>query len=164
MRRLFPLAGAVLTILGMVTAVSFAQAGGQQAPAGPIPRWPDGRVNLGPLPEESGLWVPIDARLSVPDSGPGRGPGAPPDAPRYPNPKYSQVPFQPWARALLDYRLKNALEPHARCKPSGGARQLVTPYGVEFVDVPDLERVYIIDLGACRELAPSKQESTTYEP
>src|SRR5215813_6927300 len=48
-----------------------------------------------------------------------RGPGAGPNALRYPNPKYSQVPFQQWARALLDYRLDNAFEPHTRCKPSG---------------------------------------------
>ena len=88
----------------------FAQGQGQgrgrgpQAPARPTPRMANGRVNLGPPPGELGLWLPVDARLSVPDVGVGRGPGG--AGPKYPNLKYSQVPFQPWARALLDYRLE----------------------------------------------------------
>ena len=117
---------------------------GQQEPEGPAPRWPDGHISLGPPPGESGLWLPIDARLSRPDSGPGRGPGG---SPSYPNLRYSEVPFQPWARALLDYRLENPFEPHAVCKPSGGARQPITPYGIEIVESPELERIFIFDLG-----------------
>jgi hypothetical protein len=35
----------------------------------------------------------------------------------------SQVPFQPWSRALYAFRAENQLEPHIRCKPSGGTRQ-----------------------------------------
>jgi len=57
------------------------------------------------------------------------------------------VPFQPWARALYDYRQQTQFEPHTRCKPSGGARQFLTPYGVEFVDIPDLKRIFIMDIG-----------------
>jgi hypothetical protein len=57
------------------------------------------------------------------------------------------VPFQPWARALLDYRLANPFEPHARCKPSGGARQPLTPYGIELFEIPELQRAYLMDLG-----------------
>jgi len=104
--------------------------GGPVTPPRPTPHFPDGRVNFGPVTGETGLWFPVDARLAVPDVGVGRGPGAGPNALRYPNPKYSQVPFQQWARALLDYRLDNAFEPHTRCKPSGGPRQFITPYGV----------------------------------
>jgi hypothetical protein len=61
----------------------------------------------------------------------------------------NDVPLQPWARALVDERHANALsyEPHPRCKPSGGPRQLITPYGVEIVDMPELQRVYILDIG-----------------
>ena len=105
----------------------------------------NGRVNLGPPPGELGLWLPVDARLSVPDVGVGRGPGG--AGPKYPNLKYSQVPFQPWARALLDYRLEYAFEPHTRCKPSGGPRQPMTPYGIEFVDLTEAGRMYIMDVG-----------------
>lgn len=132
-----------LLMLALVGVVLEAQRG-LQAPEGPPPRWPDGHVSLGPPQGESGLWLPIDARLSRPDNGPGRGPGG---SPSYPNLHYSEVPFQPWARALLDYRLDNPFEPHARCKPSGGARQPLTPYGVEIVELPELERAFVFDLG-----------------
>ena len=101
----------------------FAQGDRAKQPARPTPHWPDGRVNLGPIPGEAGLWLPIDARISVPDKGPGRGPGAGKDAPRYAkNLKYSAIPFQPWARALFMARLDHQMEPHSRCKPSGGQR------------------------------------------
>jgi hypothetical protein len=58
-----------------------------------------------------------------------------------------KVPFQPWARALFDDRQKHELEPHARCKASGTARQFLTPYGVEFVELPELRRMFILDVG-----------------
>jgi hypothetical protein len=59
----------------------------------------------------------------------------------------SQVPFQTWARALYAFRAENQLEPHIRCKASGGPRMFLTPYGVEFLDLPDLQRIYIMDIG-----------------
>ena len=78
--------------------------------------------------KEKGVWLPVfgilDPILAVP-----------------------QVPFQPWARAVYDDRQKNELEPHTRCKPSGVARQFLTPYGVEFVDLPEIQRLYIFDIG-----------------
>jgi len=58
-----------------------------------------------------------------------------------------EVPFQRWSKELYLYRRVNQFEPHSRCKPSGGPRQFLTPYGVEFVDLPDLHRIYILDLG-----------------
>jgi hypothetical protein len=58
-----------------------------------------------------------------------------------------EVPYQPWARAVSQDRRNNEMEPHTRCKPSGGVRQFLTPYGVEFVDVPELQRIYIMDIG-----------------
>jgi hypothetical protein len=58
-----------------------------------------------------------------------------------------EVPFQPWARALYAYRQENQLEPHTRCKPSGGPRPFLTPYGVEFLELKDLQRVLIVDIG-----------------
>jgi hypothetical protein len=38
-------------------------------------------------------------------------------------------------------------EPHARCKASGAARQFVTPYGFEIQEFPELNRVYVFDIG-----------------
>ena len=63
------------------------------------------------------------------------------------NPDAAAVPLQPWARAVLNHRRVNQLEPHTRCKPSGGIRQFLTPYGVEFVEFKDLQRIYIFDIG-----------------
>jgi hypothetical protein len=142
--------------------LSFAQAQGQgrgrgqpPAPARPAPRWPDGRPNFGPPSGESGVWLPGNTRFAEPEDG-GRGaraanpalaaffaplPGAPP------KPKVGEVPWQPWAKGVFDYRLQNQFEPHTRCKPSGGAREFFTPYGVEFVDMPELKRMYIMDIG-----------------
>ena len=53
-----------------------------------------------------------------------------------------QVPFQPWARALFEYRQSTFLkdEPHVRCKPSGVARLFHTPYGLEIFDLRTRER------------------------
>ena len=39
------------------------------------------------------------------------------------------------------------LEPHTRCKPSGGPRQWLTPYGAEFLELPDQQVAYIFDIG-----------------
>ena len=58
-----------------------------------------------------------------------------------------EIPFQPWARAVLADRRLNELEPHTRCKPSGVTRPFLTPYGVEFVELPELQRIYIFDIG-----------------
>jgi hypothetical protein len=57
------------------------------------------------------------------------------------------IPFQPWARRVLADREANQLEPHTRCKPSGVMRQFLTPYGVEIVELADLQRLYIFDIG-----------------
>ena len=59
----------------------------------------------------------------------------------------SEIPFQPWAKAMYAYRQENQLEPHTRCKPSGGPRQFLTPYGVEFLELKELQRVLIVDIG-----------------
>jgi hypothetical protein len=105
-----------------------AGRGRQAGPAKPAPRGADGRVLLGgATPKEKGVWLPgavVANPLGLKDA-----------------------PFQPWAKALLEDRQNNELEPHTRCKPSGVARQFLTPYGVEIVELPELERVYIFDIG-----------------
>src|SRR5688572_16398164 len=107
-------------------------------PAKPVSRRADGTIVLGSNPGEIGLWLPYHGatdRLVIPDND-----SSPQFAGR---PKLSEVPFQPWARALHEYRRDNQLEPHTRCKPSGGPRQFLTPYGVEIVDLPESRRIYI---------------------
>jgi len=76
--------------------------------------------------KQKGLWLP---------------PGLPPlvDA--------KIVPFMAWSKGVFEDRLKNELEPHTRCKASGVARQFLTPYGVEMVELEDQKRIYIFDVG-----------------
>ncbi len=92
----------------------------------PVPR-ADGHVIIGQTAKEKGVWLP---------------------GPVVPNPLgFADMPYQPWAKALAADRRTHQLEPHARCKPSGVARQFFTPYGVEFVELPELQRAYVFDIG-----------------
>ena len=79
--------------------------------------------------QKSGIWLPV--------YGGGGSPSFPLD----------NVVFKPWAQGLFDARQRHDLEPHARCKPSGAVRQFLTPYGVEVVEIPELKRLYIFDIG-----------------
>jgi hypothetical protein len=98
-------------------------------PPGPAPRSATGRVLLGgATPDVKGVWLP--------DGGAGVSMADP-----------SVIPFQPWAQAVLANRAKFQLEPHTRCKPSGGPRVFLTPYGVEIVEFPELQRILIFDVG-----------------
>jgi hypothetical protein len=57
------------------------------------------------------------------------------------------IPYMAWTRAVSDDRRRMQLEPHTRCKPSGGPRQWLTPYGAEFLEMPDARVAYIFDIG-----------------
>jgi hypothetical protein len=59
------------------------------------------------------------------------------------------VPLQPWARALIALRNARALadEPYTRCKPSPGPRSFGTAYGVELLNLPGSNRVYLFMTG-----------------
>jgi len=48
---------------------------------------------------------------------------------------------------VYEVRQIDQFEPHTRCKASGVSRQFSTPYGTEFVEAPDLQRMYIMDNG-----------------
>jgi len=120
--------------LSLVSAKSLL-AQGRARSAGPsrsAPRFPDGTPNLGITAEEKGLWLPLDRT----DLG-RRSTLAPVES----------IPFQPWAKALYEDRQIHELEPHTRCHASGVARQFQTPYGVDFVHMPELQRIYIFDVG-----------------
>ena len=132
------------------TPGSLVPPAAQKAAPRPAPRWPDGRIRLGAAPGEKGIWQPNGRPiLAEPETDPtikdGQGRGAFSGPPFPGKPKESEVPFQPWARALYQYRETNLFEPHTRCKPSGGPRQFITPSGIEFVDMPDLSTIYIFD-------------------
>ena len=121
----------------------------------PAPRLPNGHINFGPVPGEPvGLWTatPTDIPLARPDTAADFGLFAastrePTDPFMAAKPKLSQIPFQPWARMLFDDRVWGRQEPYVRCKPSSAAREVATAYGTQFLDVPELDRFYIIETG-----------------
>jgi len=101
---------------------------GAAAPSEPTPRRADGKVIIGDVPgQKPQRWNGGPTTL-------GQG-------------IIEKIPFQPWARAAYDMRQIDQFEPHTRCKASGVSRQFSTPYGTEFVEIPDLQRIYIMDMG-----------------
>ncbi len=103
-------------------------------------------ANLGPAPGDKGHWIRQGrAQLATnSESVIAAGPGG-----LSTNLKLRDVPFQPWARALYEHRQANFERdaPHSRCKPSPGPRQVGTAYGFEIVEMKDLQRVFIFDIG-----------------
>ena len=144
----------------LATSVVLARAGKKvfepakpHASAGhqPAPRWPDGRVRLGPPPLKKGYWGAASASTLVET-------GSAPiamnkdgllanlsDAGRV-------APFQPWARALYEYRQRRLLEddPAARCLPTGGPRLFHTAPGFQFVEQRELGRILVLAGGGDR--------------
>ena len=99
-------------------------------PARPAPRNTAGRILLqGATPAEKGVWLPGPGITGVPIK------------------PVDQLPLRPWARAVFADRQINEFEPHTRCKPSGVAREFQTPYGVEFVELPEQQKIYLFDIG-----------------
>lgn len=138
--------GMVLALALVLCSPMLAQRGRGGATAGPskpAPRWPDGHINFNSPPGQPGLWSGNGGRLAVnPNS---YEPNVTRNAPIH----IDDVPLQDWARELTNFRHRNVLadEPHTRCKASPGPREFVTPYGFEILDMPELQRVFILDVG-----------------
>ncbi len=116
-------------------ALSSASASAQEeAEVMPAPRLPDGSINLGLAPGYKGFW---GSSGNIFGQGRLRHPG---------NPTVDEIPFQPWARALFDFREANlhADDPHSRCVPAGPVRQVTTVNGFEIIQQPELDRVTFI--------------------
>lgn len=123
---------ALLTAMVVTCWPLLAQAPPGGATSNVVPRLPGGTINLGMTSTDRGLWLPRD-RTEL-----GRRSTLAP---------VGTIPFQPWAKALYEDRQIHELEPHTRCHPSGAARQFQTPYGVDFVQSTELQRIFIIDVG-----------------
>lgn len=106
------------------------------APSKPTPHWPDGRVNLSQAPGIKGFWNVMGGNPIGKT-----GTGLPT------NLTLEEVPFQDWARELYAYRQSRGGldDPHARCQPAGGMRFFTVPNGMEIIDQPELQRMFIID-------------------
>ena len=112
----------------------------------PVPRSPDGRPTLGPAANGTpGYWAYPSATALVED-------GVDVQTDEYGiladiNDAGRVAPFQPWARALYVERQERFLRDDPTflmCKPPGGPRQFQEPYGVEFLEDHDKERVFVL--------------------
>jgi hypothetical protein len=117
----------------------------------PAPRWPNGHVRLGVTPGEKGYWA---------DANPG---GLYETAAGAIRMNYDGLlaniadsakvaPFQPWAKALYELRQRNNLkdDPMAYCLPPGGPRQFQDRYGVQILEQPDRQRIFVMSAGGNR--------------
>ena len=110
----------------------------------PTPRWPDGKPRLGALPRERGYWgYPSSTTLAQ------TGANVQMDADgllRNIADVDKVAPFQRWARDLYEYRQRNFLKDDPQylfCKPPGGPRQFQQPYGIQFIEDKDHQRIIV---------------------
>ncbi len=135
------LAGLALILLGSVESLEAGQRGrggrgdAPAPPSAPTPYWSDGRVNLDATPGEKGFWNVMRGSVF------GRT-GTSLET----NLLFEEIPFQDWARDLYEYRRsRNGLDdPHARCFPAGGMRFFTVPNGLNIVDQPEMNRIFLI--------------------
>jgi hypothetical protein len=144
--------GKVITLAGGAKLSDASAANIVQTKTGKAaPRWPNGHVRLGPEPGQAGYWanpsrpamfeasagnIAMNSEgvlANVADAG-------------------KVAPFQPWAKALYEYRQRNLLkdDPMAACLPAGGPRQLQAPFGVQLLEDPDRPRVFVLARGSNR--------------
>lgn len=106
-------------------------------PAKPTPRLPDGRPDLG---NGRGAWNPrVIANLAGKSADPNRSPVE----------RIIDVPFQPWAQALYEWRLDNLQkdDPESKCLPPGLPRMMATPFPFQIFQMPD-RVLFIFEGGA----------------
>jgi hypothetical protein len=163
MRRVIILALLTAAAIGgsLTPAVQAGQRGaGPRPPAGPPPRLADGRINFGAPAGQKGVWERRNEHLVInPDSY-----QAP--ATKTARVHIDQVPLQPWARALTNHRQALALasEPYTRCKVSGGPRQFMSPYGLEIVQRPELQRIYVFNTSNAQSFRVIYMDGRTHPP
>ena len=99
------------------------------APSPPTPRRPDGTVNLGSTEPNKGFWNPrqhwgYEELLLDP----------------------KEIPYQPWAKELREHRQRTQSkdDPEGFCLPPGGPRAMITPFPLQFIQLPEEKRILII--------------------
>lgn len=116
-----------------------------KAASQPAPRWPNSHVRLGPAPGKKGYWGAPSSTVLVENTGvaiPMNRDGLLVnigDADKV-------APFQPWAKALYEYRQRTLLkdDPYNRCMPPGGVRHFQNPYGFQFIEQPQVGRILLL--------------------
>ena len=139
--RIFTVAALILVFVSTAAAQGIAA----RRESRPAPRWPDGTINLGAPLGESGKWEGQEPLATDPNHYENRTPGRRIREGRI---HIDQVPLQPWARAIVKMRHDRYLadEPYTRCKPAGGPRQFMSPYGLEIVEMPELKLMFIFNI------------------
>lgn len=119
------------------------------AAARPTPRWPDGQPRLGPPAGETGYWGHPSATMLVQ-----AGATVQADAQgllRNPADVDKVAPLQTWARGLYYLRQREFLRDdpmYQSCLPPGGPRMYQVPYGVQFMEERDRQRIWVFMGGA----------------
>jgi hypothetical protein len=150
-----------LLALASTVVVGQGRGGANPRPAAPAPRWPDGTVNLGAPVGERGMWdggEPLTTNPKNYETVAGR--------PRVGAVHLDQVPIQPWAKALLDERHARFLadEPYTRCKPSPAARAFQTAYGIELLNLPGTNRLYMFQTGGAHSFRVVFMDGRSHPP
>ena len=62
------------------------------------------------------------------------------------------APFQPWAKGLYEYRQRTLLkdDPMLSCLPPGGPRMFQVAHGVQFLEQPERQRIFVMSGGGNR--------------
>ena len=114
-------------------------------PAKATPRWPDGQPRLGPLPGERGYWGNPSATSLVQS---GANVQVDPDGLLRNLADIDKVaPFQRWARDLYELRQRSFLRSDPMflfCMPPAGPRQFQLPYGVQFLEDRERNRIFVL--------------------
>jgi len=127
--------------------VFYANDTGPQPPQAPrpTPRWPDGTPRLGAPDGSGGYWaypsssVLMQAGAEVAMNADGQLARVG-DARRV-------APFQPWALGLYEHRQRRFLADDPgfqNCKPPGAVRQFQSPYGVQFIEDKERNRIFVL--------------------
>jgi len=121
------------------------------APAAPVPRWPDGKIRLGPPPGKTGYWGAASTQVLVD--------GAAAKVPMSEDGLLTNItdadkvaPFLPWSKAIFEQRQRRFLrdDPYSKCMPQGGPRQFQSANGFQFVEQKELNRILILQGGGNR--------------
>ncbi len=119
--------------------------------AKPAPRWPDGHPRLGVVPGEMGYWADPSVS-SMSDITAGKIPMDSSGLLANLNDAGKVAPFQPWAKALYEYRQRTLLkdDPMLSCLPPGGPRIFQAAHGVQFLEQPERKRIFVMEGGGNR--------------
>jgi len=127
------------------------QAASKQGPGKPAPRWPDGHPRLGVVGQEKGYWASPSA-ASLVDIAAGNVRMDSHGLLANLDDAGKVAPFQPWAKGLYEYRQRTLLkdDPMLSCLPPGGPRMFQVAHGVQFLEQPERQRVFVMSGGGNR--------------